>query len=52
LEYTRLYITVPCGSLSVWNVLSDTKGETQSEGIWEQGAAENMQILCERGMRW
>jgi hypothetical protein len=26
----------------VWNLVSDIKGGTQTEGVWEQGAEENI----------
>jgi hypothetical protein len=26
------------GSVWVWNLVSDLKGGTQTEGVWEQGA--------------
>jgi hypothetical protein len=30
------------GSVWVWNLVSDIKGETQTEGVWEQGAEEDI----------
>jgi hypothetical protein len=39
-----------CGSVSVWNLVSDIKGKTQTEGVWEQDAEED--ILDRRGMKW
>jgi hypothetical protein len=32
----------------MWNLVSDIKGGTQTEGVWEQGAEED--ILTEK--RW
>jgi hypothetical protein len=37
-----------CGFVWVWNLVSDSKGGTYTEGVWEQGAEEN--IWTER--RW
>jgi hypothetical protein len=31
-----------CGSVWVWNSICDIKGETQTEGVWEQGVEENI----------
>jgi hypothetical protein len=31
-----------CGSVWVRNFVSNIKGETQTEGVWEQGAEENI----------
>jgi hypothetical protein len=31
-----------CGSVWVWNLVSDIKGETKTGGVWEQGAEENI----------
>jgi hypothetical protein len=31
-----------CGSVWVWNLVSDIKGGTQTEGVWEQGAEEDI----------
>jgi hypothetical protein len=31
-----------CGSVWVWNLVSDIKGGTWTEGVWEQGAEENI----------
>jgi hypothetical protein len=31
-----------CGSIWVWNLVSDIKGATQTEGVREQGAEENI----------
>jgi hypothetical protein len=31
-----------CGSVWVWNLTSDITGVTQTEGVWEQGAEENI----------
>jgi hypothetical protein len=38
-----------CGFVGVWNWVSDIKGRTQTEGIWEQDAEEN--IWSEEGWR-
>jgi hypothetical protein len=29
-----------CGSVWVWNLVSDSKGGTMTAGVWEQGAEE------------
>jgi hypothetical protein len=31
-----------CGSVWVWNLVSDIKGGTQTEVVWEQGAEEDI----------
>jgi hypothetical protein len=31
------------GSVWVWNLVSDIKGGTQTEGVWGQGAEEDIQ---------
>jgi hypothetical protein len=31
-----------CGSVWVWKLVSDIMGETQTEGVWEQGTEENI----------
>jgi hypothetical protein len=31
-----------CGCIWVWNLVSDIKGGTQTEGVWEQGTEENI----------
>jgi hypothetical protein len=31
-----------CGSVWVWNLVADIKGGTQTEGVWEQSAEENI----------
>jgi hypothetical protein len=31
-----------CGSVWVWNLASNIKGGTQTEGVWEQGIEENI----------
>jgi hypothetical protein len=31
-----------CGSIWVWNIVSDIKGGTFTEIFWEQGAEENI----------
>jgi hypothetical protein len=31
-----------CGSVWVWKLVSDIKGETKTEGVWEQGTEENI----------
>jgi hypothetical protein len=31
-----------CRSVWVWNLVSDIKGWTQTEGIWEQGDEEDI----------
>jgi hypothetical protein len=31
-----------CGSVWVWNLVSDIKGGTQIEGAWEQGAEKDI----------
>jgi hypothetical protein len=31
---------ITCRSVMVWNLVSDIKGETQTEGVWERGAEE------------
>jgi hypothetical protein len=31
-----------CGSVWVWYLVSDIKGGTQTEGVWEQGAEEDI----------
>jgi hypothetical protein len=31
-----------CGSVWVWNSVSDIKGWTQTEGVWEQCVEENI----------
>jgi hypothetical protein len=31
-----------CGSVWFWNLVYDSKGLTQTEGVWEQGAEENI----------
>jgi hypothetical protein len=31
-----------CGSVLVRNLVSNIKGGTQTEGVWEQGADENI----------
>jgi hypothetical protein len=40
----RVYKTIlfACGSIRVWNMVSDIKGGTLTEGVWEQGAEENI----------
>jgi hypothetical protein len=37
-------IRIPCsfGSVRVWNLVSDIKGGTLTEGVWEQGAEEDI----------
>jgi hypothetical protein len=39
-----------CGSVSVWNLVSDIKGGTQTEGVWEQGVEEK--YFDRREMKW
>jgi hypothetical protein len=49
---TQIFITVfyldiqddnfACGSVWVRNLVSDIKGGTQTEGVWEQGAEEDI----------
>jgi len=34
--------------VSVWNLISHTKGGTEIEGVWEEGADENV-CICEGG---
>jgi hypothetical protein len=36
-----------CGSVWVWNLVSGTKVKTKTEGVWEQGAEED--IWAEEG---
>jgi hypothetical protein len=31
-----------CGSVWVWNLVSDIKGGTQTGGVWEQGVEDNI----------
>jgi hypothetical protein len=31
-----------CGSIGVWNMVSDSKRRIKSEGVWEQGAEDNI----------
>jgi hypothetical protein len=31
-----------CGSVGVWNLVFDFKGETETEGVWEQGVEKNI----------
>jgi hypothetical protein len=33
-----------CGSEWVWNLVSEIKRETQTEGVWEEGAEEDIWI--------
>jgi hypothetical protein len=33
-----------CGSVWVWNFVSDCKGGTQTEGAWEEDVEENIWI--------
>jgi hypothetical protein len=37
-----------CGAVWVWNLVSEIKGGTQTEGVWEQGAEGN--IWTEEGL--
>jgi hypothetical protein len=44
----RIYETnFACGSIWVWNLVSDTKGGRQTESAWEKGADDD--ILTEEG---
>jgi hypothetical protein len=40
-----------CGSVWVWNLVSDIKGRTQTEGVWEHSAEENIWTEEEWGDR-
>jgi hypothetical protein len=31
-----------CGPVLVWNLVSNIKGATKTEGVWEQGSEENI----------
>jgi hypothetical protein len=31
-----------CGSVWAWNLVSNIEGGTYTEGVWEQGAEENI----------
>jgi hypothetical protein len=39
--YLYMYQLTVCGSAWVRNLVSDIKGGTQTEGVWEQGAEED-----------
>jgi hypothetical protein len=38
----RLEYNFDCGSVWVWNLVSEIKGGTQTEGVWQQGAEEDI----------
>jgi hypothetical protein len=38
----KIVYNFACGSVRVRNLISDIKGGTWTEGIWEKGAEENM----------
>ena len=31
-----------CCFVWIWNLVADIEGETQAEGVWEQGVEENI----------
>jgi hypothetical protein len=40
------------GSVWVWNLVSGIKGGTKAEGVWEQGAEENIRTQDLGGGTW
>jgi predicted double-glycine peptidase len=38
-----------CGSVWVWNLVTNMKGETQTEGVWERGAEEYTSTWTKEG---
>jgi hypothetical protein len=41
-EYFKTIYNVASGSVWLWNLDSDFMGGTQTEGVWEQGAEEDI----------